>query len=346
MFYAIGMHVQCNSIKYTFYAQSIVQNITNDVPLDGASPEIPPQLSPEMEVEPEPVLLPPRVRSFDPTTYDPQTYVLPPESVWHFRGFERSAPEDLLLRELASHLSCGATENSHSIKGYGATSTREWYMELPDGVRHIVDEAGFGLFCMGLSRLIASQPVLGALVERWWDTTNSFHFSTVGEITMTPYDFSMLTGIEVGGCLIPYDTDMGEWETAWIYLLGAHPHLFRSRMVQYSWFAEQFRGREPAVLRERARDPRGDRALRPRLLDVPLRHHFVRRQSEHCWVISPECSGELVSGAGTRSAATGELGRYALSFCFAFSCRAFCFALVLSVLHILLSALTLIRYCV
>ncbi|KAL7257998.1 hypothetical protein ACSBR1_004176 [Camellia fascicularis] len=68
-------------------------------------------------------------------------------------------------------------------------------MEFPAGVRQIIDEAGFGLFCMGLSRFIASRLLLGALVEKWWDTTNSFHFSTAGEMTMTPYDFSMLTGI-------------------------------------------------------------------------------------------------------------------------------------------------------
>ncbi|GMP75013.1 hypothetical protein CsSME_00032239 [Camellia sinensis var. sinensis] len=172
--------------------------MADDVPHDGVSPEIPPQLSPEMEAEPEPVLLLPR------------TYVLPPESARHFRGFERGAPDDLLLREPTSHLSYSATEEDfYSIRGYGATSVREWYMELPDGVRHIVDEAGFGLFCMGLSRLIASRPLLGALVERWWVTTNSFYFSTTGEMTMTPYDFSMLTGIEVGGHPIPYDIDMG-----------------------------------------------------------------------------------------------------------------------------------------
>lgn len=93
-------------------------------------------------------------------------------------------------------------------------------MELPDTVRHIVDEAGFGAFCMGLLRLTANQPLLGALVERWWDTTDSFYFSTAGEMTMTPFDFSMLTGIEVGGHFIPYDTDMGKWDVIQTYLLG------------------------------------------------------------------------------------------------------------------------------
>ncbi|GMP56589.1 hypothetical protein CsSME_00021014 [Camellia sinensis var. sinensis] len=84
--------------------------MADDVPHDGASPKIPPQLSPEMEAEPEPVLLPLRVRPFDPMTYDPPTYALPPESVWHFKRFKRGAPDDLLLQESASHLSYDATE--------------------------------------------------------------------------------------------------------------------------------------------------------------------------------------------------------------------------------------------
>ncbi|KAL7224375.1 hypothetical protein ACSBR1_025770 [Camellia fascicularis] len=123
-------------------------------------------------------------------------------------------------------------------------------MDLPVGVRQIVDKAGFSLFSMGLSRLIASRPLLGALVERWWDTTNSFHFSVVGDMTVTLYDFAMLTRIEVGGRPIPYDTDMDKWEAAWIFLLGARPPLFRSGMVRYTWFADHFRGTEPETLEE------------------------------------------------------------------------------------------------
>ncbi|GMP74038.1 hypothetical protein CsSME_00031574 [Camellia sinensis var. sinensis] len=38
---------------------------------------------------------------------------------------------------------------------------------------------------------------------------------------MTPFDFAVLTGLDVGGWAIPYDDDMGEWEAAWIYLLDS-----------------------------------------------------------------------------------------------------------------------------
>ncbi|XP_028066578.1 protein MAIN-LIKE 2-like [Camellia sinensis] len=65
-------------------------------------------------------------------------------------------------------------------------------------------------------------------------------------MTMTPYDFSMPTGLDVASQPIPYDFDMGEWETAWTYLLGAHPPACRSPgMVRYIWFAEQYKRTTP-----------------------------------------------------------------------------------------------------
>ncbi|KDP20610.1 hypothetical protein JCGZ_04195 [Jatropha curcas] len=39
--------------------------------------------------------------------------------------------------------------------------------------------------------------LLGALAERWWDTTNTFHFAW-GEMKMTPTNFSVISGIPFG----------------------------------------------------------------------------------------------------------------------------------------------------
>ncbi|KAL7248863.1 hypothetical protein ACSBR1_011112 [Camellia fascicularis] len=122
-------------------------------------------------------------------------------------------------------------------------------MKLPDAVRHIVDQASFGTFCRGLSRLTTSRPLLAALVERWWDTTDSFHLSATGEMTMTPFDFSMLTGIGVGGDPIPFDTDMDEWDVAQVYLLGELSPLACPGFVRYSWFEDHFRI-QPALAEE------------------------------------------------------------------------------------------------
>ncbi|KAI8005047.1 Protein MAIN-LIKE 2, partial [Camellia lanceoleosa] len=200
--------------------------MADDIPQEGAPPG--------MEMDPEFEPLPLGVWPFDPVTYPPEVHVLPPDSIRQFRSFVRGALEDLLLREPKSHLSYDIAE----------------YIEPPDDVHHIVDGASFGIFCMGLSRLTASRPLLGALVERWWDTTDSFHISIVGEMTMTPFDFSMLTGIGVGGDPIPFDTDMGEWDAAQIFLLGIFPPLSRPGFVRYSWFKDQFRGQTPTTREE------------------------------------------------------------------------------------------------
>ncbi|GMP28322.1 hypothetical protein CsSME_00003919 [Camellia sinensis var. sinensis] len=118
--------------------------------------------------------------------------------------------------------------------------------------------SGFGPFCAGISRYPASRTLMGSLVERWWDTTNSFHFSATGDMTMTPFDFPVLTGLDVGGWSIPYDEDMGEWEAAWIYLLGARPPADRSSSrVRYTWFSTHFRGIEPETPEEIAQYTRG-----------------------------------------------------------------------------------------
>ncbi|KDP32645.1 hypothetical protein JCGZ_14861 [Jatropha curcas] len=39
--------------------------------------------------------------------------------------------------------------------------------------------------------------LLCALAERWWDTTNTFYFSW-GKLTLTPADFSVISGIPFG----------------------------------------------------------------------------------------------------------------------------------------------------
>ncbi|KAF5933444.1 hypothetical protein HYC85_029615 [Camellia sinensis] len=127
------------------------------------------------------------------------------------------------------------------VRGYGSTAARDWYAELPEAVQDLVDLTGFGPFCTGLSRCPARRTLMAALVERWWDTTNSFHFSATGDLTMTPFDFAVLTGLDVGGWPIPYDEDMGQREATWIYLLGARPPVDRaSGRVRYTWFSSHF----------------------------------------------------------------------------------------------------------
>ncbi|GMP90604.1 hypothetical protein CsSME_00041652 [Camellia sinensis var. sinensis] len=73
-----------------------------------------------------------------------------------------------------------AMVTSRNVRGYGSTAARDWYAELPEAVRDLVDLTGFGPFCAGLSRCPSRRTLMAALVERWWDTINSFHFSATG----------------------------------------------------------------------------------------------------------------------------------------------------------------------
>ena len=45
---------------------------------------------------------------------------------------------------------------------------------------------------------VAHKELLCALAERWWPSTNTFHFGW-GEMTMTPIDLSCISGIPFGG---------------------------------------------------------------------------------------------------------------------------------------------------
>ncbi|GMP35349.1 hypothetical protein CsSME_00007819 [Camellia sinensis var. sinensis] len=211
--------------------------MADDIPQGGTPPD--------HEMDPGAELLPLSVCPFDPATYRLAIHVLSPDGLRQFRDFARGVPPELLLREPETHFLYGASEfststpardvclnlktctygDSHTVRGYGNVAARDWYTELPDVVRRIVDQAEFGAFCRGLSRLTVSRPLLATLVERWWDTTDSFHFSVVGDMTMTPYDFSMLTGIGVGGDPIRFDTDLDEREAAQIFLLARLFHV-------------------------------------------------------------------------------------------------------------------------
>ena len=83
----------------------------------------------------------------------------------------------------------------------------KWYKELPASVKLKVAEAGFGEFVkvLGNEYSCRKRTILRALVDRWWDTTHTFHFDEFGEMTMTPSDFSAITGIPVFGMPVEYD---------------------------------------------------------------------------------------------------------------------------------------------
>ena len=57
------------------------------------------------------------------------------------------------------------------------------------------------------------------LLEWWWDTTNSFHFPW-GEMTITPHDFSMITGLRFTQSLVECDSSITPQHSLAVQLLG------------------------------------------------------------------------------------------------------------------------------
>ena len=88
-------------------------------------------------------------------------------------------------------------------------------------MRENVDNAGFGIFVIMLQRSSNNLTQTQTLVERWWDTNNTFHF-LFGE--MTPLDFSMITGLEFGGRLLRRLENIGDQPELVVELLGTRPN--------------------------------------------------------------------------------------------------------------------------
>ncbi|KAI8572216.1 hypothetical protein RHMOL_Rhmol01G0180900 [Rhododendron molle] len=101
----------------------------------------------------------------------------------------------------------------------GSANSLKYFKELPRRVRELVEEAGFGPFIQLLTAVMVDHAVMTALAERWWDTTNTFHFR-FGEMTVTPLDFAAITGLRVGGEPIPFDPSIDLDDAALEWFLG------------------------------------------------------------------------------------------------------------------------------
>ena len=78
---------------------------------------------------------------------------------------------------------------------------------LYPSIKNIINEASFGTFFEVLLNHETHEykdfQLLLALAERFQDNTCTFHFSGIGEVMLTPYDFSVITDLRLGGNNIP-----------------------------------------------------------------------------------------------------------------------------------------------
>ena len=107
-----------------------------------------------------------------------------------------------------------------------------WEALSPD-IRNIINDASFGTFFEDLLNQDIYEykdlQLLLALSERFWDTTCTFHFLGIGELMLTPYNFSVITSIRLGGERIRVNDSLTPKEIK--KLLGIVPSKMKSKNV-------------------------------------------------------------------------------------------------------------------
>ena len=109
----------------------------------------------------------------------------------------------------------------------------------PD-IRNIINDAYFDTFFETLLNKETHEykdlQLLLALSERLWDNTCTFHFPGIGEIMLTPYNFSVITDLKLVGERIHVNDSLTVNEIK--KLLGVGPSKMRSTNVPLSWLCE------------------------------------------------------------------------------------------------------------
>ena len=120
---------------------------------------------------------------------------------------------------------------------------------LSPNIKNIINEAGFGTFFEALLNHEMHEykdlQLLLALAERFWDTTCTFHFPGIREVMLTPYDFTVITGLRLGGdgILVNDSLTLAKLKK----LLGVMPSRMRSNNIPLSWLCENIPNCETAA---------------------------------------------------------------------------------------------------
>ena len=76
-----------------------------------------------------------------------------------------------------------------------------WYSILTKETRGHIPTAGFEPVLRLLFERFVSAVLAQTLVERWWDTTHTFHIAN-RKMTITPHDLHCMIGLRFDGVLI------------------------------------------------------------------------------------------------------------------------------------------------
>ena len=136
-----------------------------------------------------------------------------------------------------------------SFEGYGyGKECLELFRGLDPGARALIEKAGLRRFVeIWKGEYKVRHNVVSAIAERFWDTTNTVHLKD-GEATMTPLDFSALTGLEMGGDPIPYDPSLARDREALRWFLGCELPVENDSVQSHYLVSEFAKDKEKGVL--------------------------------------------------------------------------------------------------
>ena len=127
----------------------------------------------------------------------------------------------------------------------------DWYSKLNTSSREMVSKAGFEPLINGLSiSKVMDIGLIQSLAHNWWDSTHTFHFQRVGEMTMTPMDFSAITGLRVKGIpLLMHQKSIVDAEFK-NTLLGSEIIAWEEDRVSVNWLSEIYSSKKCATTTE------------------------------------------------------------------------------------------------
>ena len=121
---------------------------------------------------------------------------------------------------------------------------RKWYSELDSSVCSRVNLCGFKPLLDSLDGRQVEYGLIQSLAEHWWDTTHTFHFQGVGEMAMTPKDFSAITGLAVAGRPIVMDKYIHLNKVLLTELMGPKICESEGSTVNPQWLYNSYRCRD------------------------------------------------------------------------------------------------------
>ena len=109
-------------------------------------------------------------------------------------------------------------------------------------IKNIINDVGFGTFFEALlnqgTHEYKDLQLLLALAKCFWDTTCTFHFPSIGEVMLTPYDFSIITSLRLGGERIYVNDSLTSTKIK--KLLGVVPFRMKSKNVHFLGYVRIF----------------------------------------------------------------------------------------------------------